>query len=357
MKKLLSEAIKDQKISNDKFQYNQLLRKVVSQELLFEKLDKRIGQVLRNKVEIKPYKRLDCKSSYKRILNLLLSDLHFGADLNPKEVPNQYGVVEEARRIAAITKQCVDYKRQHREDTTLYVHLAGDIIQGTLHDQRDGDILAQQAARAMYLLSQVVGQLSANFPSVVVRCTTGNHGRRVDRHKERATLQKVDSNETMIYAAIKLATAHLSNVKVLIPYTPYFTFQAFDKLGFVTHGDTVLMPGNTGKSINIESIRKQTNEINSKLEAKNQFSLFAVGHVHTGTMSFLPNGSVFLSNGALIPTDAYGLSIGLFSVTNGQWLWESVPGHIMGDARFLQVDESIDKDVSLDKIIKPFSSL
>jgi hypothetical protein len=38
----------------------------------------------------------------------------------------------------------------------------------------------------------------------------------------------------------------------------------------------------------------------------------------------------------------------------GQWLWESVPGHITGDCRFLDVNETHDQDASFEEIIKPF---
>jgi hypothetical protein len=37
-------------------------------------------------------------------------------------------------------------------------------------------------------------------------------------------------------------------------------------------------------------------------------------------------------------------------------MWESVPGRVVGDSRFVCVDETNDKDKSLDKIIKPFTT-
>jgi len=144
---------------------------------------------------------------------------------------------------------------------------------------------------------------------------------------------------------------------VEIPLTPYYTYEAFDQLGFVTHGDTVLQPGYPNKSINVSGITQQINSINAAAgrSGGREFSLFAVGHVHVGSLTHLPGGAVFMSNGCLVPPDAYAVSIGILETACGQWVWESVPGHIVGDARFVTVDERTDKDEKLDQIIKPFS--
>src|SRR5262249_13776289 len=151
----------------------------------------------------------------------------------------------------------------------------------------------------------------------------GNHGRNTARHRERATNEKWDSIETLIYYAVKQAVASLPNGEVRIGRRPYYEVQAFDRRGFFTHGDTVLNPGYPGKTINVASVRKQINEINGKLPAHERFSLFAVGHVHVGSIVRLPNRTTFISNGCLIPPDAYALSIGIFDTQCGQWLWES----------------------------------
>lgn len=294
------------------------------------------------------------KKKTERILNVLLSDLHFHAMLDGEELPLQYGPEEEARRLASIVQQVCEYKRQYRDETTLYVHLLGDIIQGQLHDPRDGAPLALQCGAAMHLLQQAIAIFSANFPKVVVRCSPGNHGRNTARHKDRAVNQKFDSHETVIYLHLRGLSKFLPNVTVDVPKSPFYTYQAFDQKGFATHGDTVLKPGMPNKSINVDNIRKQINEYNGKLATHEQCGLFMVGHVHVGSMTHLPNGAIFMSNGCLIPTDGYGLSIGAFTTACGQQMWESVPGHIVGDHRFAVVDEHTDKDKSLEKLIQPF---
>jgi hypothetical protein len=290
-----------------------------------------------------------------REVNVLLSDLHFGSDLDPRYVPLKYGKTEEARRLAHVVKQVCQYKTDHRKETRLRVHLAGDIIQGSLHDPRDGDTLSAQVARAIWLLNQAIAHFAANFLEVVVHCTTGNHDRLTSRHHDRATYEKSDSLATIIYYALKVAAQNAKNVTFDIGRGAYTTYESFGAKCFGTHGDTVLNPGYPGNSINAKALENQINRINATLPNADEYKLFYVGHVHVGTIVHMGNGAVLITNGALIPSDQYSVSIGLFENNCGQWMWESVPGHVVGDSRFITVNGGTDKDSSLDTVIKPFT--
>jgi len=290
----------------------------------------------------------------KRILNLLLSDLHYGSLLDGRELPLSYGPIEEARRTAAIVAQAASYKLQHRSETTLNVHLLGDVIQGHLHDPRDAAPLAAQMCASIHILCQAIAFLAGEFKSVQVYCTPGNHGRNKLRHDERATTQKWDALETAIYYAVSKGVEAHKNVAFTIPKTPYYVARVFDRVGFFTHGDTVLKPGFPSRTINIHAIRNQINTWRASKDATQQYDLFGVGHVHTGSITHLPEGAIFMSNGALIPPDGFAVSVGVPQASCGQWLWESVPGHIVGDHRFVVVDRHIDLDRSLDRIITPY---
>lgn len=291
----------------------------------------------------------------KRILNVVLSDLHFGADLDFEETSVlQYGRVEEARRMAAIAKELISYKLQYRDETEIEVLLIGDIVQNQLHDARDGAVLAEQAARSIHILIQFITILASHFKNVRVRCATGNHGRFKSRHSQRATLGKYDSIETVIYTALKYACVPLTNVSFFIPKTPFVTYDLFGKRVFATHGDTVLNPGNPSKSISISSLENQTNRVNAHLTDSNEYSIFVMGHVHIASMTMAPNGAIMITNGPLIPPDPYAVSLGIFETQCGQWLWEAVEGHPVGDVRFLRVNQGHDKDESLDNLITPW---
>jgi hypothetical protein len=297
------------------------------------------------------------KKKTERVVNVMISDTHFGAMLDPREVPIGYGRVEEARRLAAVCQQVAEYKVQYRDETELIVHMLGDVIQGQLHDKRDGEPLAEQFADAAHLLNQAIVFLAGHFKKVTVYCTPGNHGRNTARHNERATLQKWDAVENMLYTAVKIATAHIPNVNVYIPYTPYYVYDVFGMRGFMTHGDTVIKPGYPNRAIDVGDVSKQVNAINSRLELGERYALFGVGHVHVCSCTRLPNKVSFLSNGCLIPPDAYALSIGIFDTACCQAMWETVEGYIVGDRREAIVDEYTDKDKSLDKIIQPYRGM
>lgn len=296
------------------------------------------------------------KGKPKRILNVIFSDTHYGSDLDPRELRHKYGPIEEARRTAYICKEVAEYKTQYRKDTELYVHVLGDIIQGQLHDPRDGLPLAAQASAAIRILTDAISYLAQAFPrGVTVFCTPGNHGRNSARHKDRAVNQKWDSIETIIYAGVQAAVRNLGNVKVLVDYPAYYEFGAFDKVGYATHGDTHFNPGYPGKSVDVAGLKRQMNEKNNArvMAGKQPYNLFIVGHVHVGTMIHVPGGAIAITNGCLLPTDAFAQSIGIDATACGQWLWESVAGHIVGDSRYITVDETVDQDASLDKIVKP----
>lgn len=296
------------------------------------------------------------KEPVARHLNLVLSDLHFGAALDGREVPVEYGSIQASRRLSAVIHEAASFKLQYRPETILNVHILGDIIQGQLHDMRDGEPLAEQVAEAQHLLCRAIQYLSHHFPEVHVRCTTGNHGRNTARHHSRATLEKWDSTETHIYHALKMYCEHLPNVTVDIPRAPYITFEGLGHNFFLTHGDTVLLPGTPQSSIDVKGLVSRTNEINASAKRPDQrYGFFGVGHVHFASMFKLPTGPFFLTNGALIPTDAYGVSLGHLTSACGQWLFETVPGHVVGHSMYVEVDSETDKNKALDKIIPPYT--
>jgi UDP-2,3-diacylglucosamine pyrophosphatase LpxH len=292
----------------------------------------------------------------RRVVTLNLSDLHFGSDLKAAETGFlDYGKTEEARRLAFVVKQACEYKPEYRAVTHLRLNLLGDLIHGKLHDQVDGAVLAEQISRAIHLLTQAVAHLATHFPTVSVECVTGNHGRNLTRHFGRATVGKYDSHETVIYSAIKNACRLLPNVKFSIPLRPFGVYSDFGKKVFVTHGDTVLRPGNPGKSINTAGLETQINRWNASLSDNDEYAVFIMGHVHTPMTTQLANGAYVVTNGCLIPADNFCVSIGIPETICSQILFESVAGYPVGDLRMISLAPSVDKMEKLDEIIQPWS--
>lgn len=328
-------------------------------ELFFRQLEDFTNQLFKtNPIQMKLSGYITKKSNktIKRELNAVLSDLHIRANLDPRELPHQYGWQEEARRLAKITQEIVNYKTQYRDTTNLNVNIIGDIIQGILdHDPRDGAPLAEQCGAAMHLLVQTIGFLAQHFPKVTVRCVPGNHGRNTSRHKARAMHQKWDAYETIVYSGIKAGVSHLPNVKVEIPYSPFYIYNTLGHFVMATHGDTFIEVGNPGSLINVKGLNLKMNEINATRPSGQNVELLAVGHVHVASRIRLPSGVVVMTNGALIPPDGFMVNgIGRLGSTCSQTIWESTEKYVAGDYRELTVDTDTDKDASLDKIITPF---
>lgn len=347
-------AIKDLKNQN---KYISKLEAQLGSKELFEK---NITDALTKlkPVAIKPYKPKK-KQKIKRALNVIISDTHIGSDVRKEETGKlDFGKVEESRRLARITQEIIDYKPQYRDETELNLNISGDIIENKLHDLGDDSApIAEQAARAIHLLTQSVAHLANHFPKINVRFQTGNHGRNTGRHHGRAVSQKWDSIETIIYYALKTALKSVSNITFDIPLTPYSIYEVFGRKVFVTHGDSVLNVGYPGSSIKTGSLEEQINRINASLPDSEEIAVFAVGHVHVGSVTYLSNGAVLITNGPMVPSNAFAVSIGLMEASCGQMMWESVEGYPCGDIRYIQVTEKDDKNAELDKLITPWEKL
>lgn len=296
------------------------------------------------------------KEPVQRILNIVLSDLHFQSLFDPAEVPVPYGAVEESRRLGKVAHQVTSYKRRYRAQTKLMVHLIGDIIENQLHDQREGATLTMQIAAAVEYLTQLLMYWAQEFPQVEVHCTPGNHGRFTSRHKERAVAQKWDAIETVIYFAVRhaLKAAGVKNVKFEIGKKPYYSVDLFGAKAFFTHGDTVLRPGTPSKTIDVGGLYHQICRWNAARNIEGPFALFAVGHVHFGSLTNMPGDVVMITNGCLVPPGPFAMSIGAPDVSCGQYMFESTPKHPVGDARFINVSGA-EKNAEYNKIIRPFA--
>lgn len=309
--------------------------------------------VFKNAIVPKGYAAKPPKKGRKRVVNLLLSDLHFGAALSGDELPLEYNANTEARRLAKVVAECRDYKPHYRADSTLHLYVNGDIIEGyLLHDIRDGDTLTDQFVGIVYALTQAIGVLAAAYPRVKVFWQSGNHGRNKLRHPGRATSSKWDSFETMAGVSVELACKNLANVVFDIPQTPYCDVELPGGAHLLlTHGDTTLNVGNPGKSLQLEKIDHQMARINATLKYGQVFDVFAVGHVHIGVSVSLAAGHLMV-NPPLTPVNGFADSLGYVSQC-GQWLWESIEGYPVGDSRLIRVGAAEDNDASLEKIIKP----
>ncbi len=334
---------------------NKLENKLSDKNLFEQTITSTIAKLAPIKIKSFKYNK---KQKINRQISLVLSDLHFGSDIKSKETgKHDFGKVEESRRLARVIKEVLDYKPEYRNETSLNLLILGDVIENKLHDIQDAAPIAEQCARAIHLLTQAIAHCSENFPKVNVLFASGNHGRLTSRHPNRATNQKWDSIETIIYYAVKTSLKNVKNIKFDLPMTPYVTYSVFGKNILCTHGDSMLNVGYPGKTIQTGSIETQINKINAALPDVEEYSVVIVGHVHVSSVTHLNNGVVLITNGALVPVNEFAVSIGIMESAAGQMMFESIEGFPVGDCRYIRVSAKDDKDKSLDELIEPWKNL
>ena len=302
--------------------------------------------------------RLKSPHTTRRVLSIDISDNHFGCNIDRNEVGtiNEYNWTIAGRRIALAFSQVLDYKTQYRNETDLVISINGDNLAGVIHGQEwEVDLLTTQTVGALHILVQAISYVASSFSKIDIYMTPGNHGRMMHKaSKDRATANKWDSHENILFHSLALALTPYKNIHSHIPLSPFALYKIFNHNIFQTHGDTIIKIGNPGKAIKMQDMMHQINAINSStLLNGQQIHVAKFGHVHTQTVQLLSNGCMALINGCSSGTDPFANSIGIFGNSVVQLLHETVPAWPVGDIRFLQL-KSADNDASLDKIIKPF---
>jgi hypothetical protein len=285
-----------------------------------------------------------------RTLSIVLSDLHLGARLSELEHPTPFRRQEESRRLAHVVDQTLSYKPQYRARTRLKVLLNGDVIQGMLlHDLRDGAPLTEQMVIFWDLLSQAIARFSADFPLVEVHCQPGNHGRDKLRHEGRATSSKWDGHEWRMYYALSKMASGLPNVTFDIPFRAVSLIDYYGQTVAMTHGDTEVPLGSpsTQHDRNLAQLQK----IAATRSLHCEPTAWIIGHFHSGCI--MPGSPTVIYNGMLVPPDGHARTSGYVDKPCGQWLVESVRGHVVGDMRYVRVGIEQDSDASLDEVLRP----
>jgi hypothetical protein len=335
-------------------QQREIVRVQGSRDIFMEELSKILEAF--PPIKIKPYKVIKKDSKTNRALNIVVSDLHIGSDLDPEEGGHQYGISEEARVVAHIVKTACEYKIKYRDETELHVYFLGDMIQNILHGASSADLLHIQTCRAIRLLTQMVLRFSENFKKVYVHCAVGNHGRDIAIHHSRAIHQKYNAIETTIYYGVHNGVRHCSNVVWNQPKTPWVDVTVLGHRIYGTHGDTNFSIGNPGTAINVKKIENTMNKINASLQDRNEYEVFIVGHAHTGLASKLSNGAFLIVNGPGTPPDMFAESIDIMEGPQDQIMFETTEDYAVGDLRFIDMAGTANNK-SLDKIIEPWMGL
>lgn len=296
-----------------------------------------------------------------RSVVVALTDLHFGTNVDKAELgdKNEFNWNISARRFGFIVEQLQTYKIEQRNThEELVLLLGGDLIGGVIHNQEgpDYDLIVFQIIGAVSYFVQALDYLRAFYPKIRVVCQPGNHGRMMHKSsKDRALAQKYDSFENLIFSHLSLAFRHDTKIEFIVQKTPYADVTIQGHRVFMSHGDTVFMTGNPGKSINTDNLDKQTLRVNAD-EIKNgrkPFELFVFGHVHQAAHVQVSSGAHVIINGSMIGTDSFAQAVGIMTNNPVQVLWEMNSKFAVGDQRWLKVAKA-DGKKRYEKIIKPY---
>lgn len=286
----------------------------------------------------------------RRVLTAMMSDQHYGSDLDRREHLLAYSNREETRATAKVLHNILDYKRDKREYTMLDLDFLGDEFAGLLgHDDRAVAPLTFQMMRTSHLISQVVALCAAEFPAVRVTKKPGNHGRNLLRHHGRADNQKWDNFETMMFEVVRQSCRDLKNVTWRNSRRPWTINKVFGWNKFLTHGDTV---GGAAKP-GTQAFEKFISSINASPYYGKRIDVYECGHWHSGQQFSVNHTEVFV-NPALIPPDGHSES-GNYLTACGQFMFESTERFAVGDIRKIRVNPEDYTDTKLDGLLTPWT--
>lgn len=289
----------------------------------------------------------------RRLITALVSDVHFGLDVDSREVPaGGYSWNIAARRLARLAVETAAWKQNHRDETDLQIVLAGDILCGLIHTDDAGiRPLTEQIHGAFSILFGYINYLSQHFARVRVSCLPGNH----DRVKVlRQVAQRWDSHAHAVYLALAAAFRNEPRVSFDVPLAgeALVELPGGKSLALFTHGDVRPTISNVGRALSIAPIVAALNRVNASGEYPKPIRVIAWGHYHQGFV--LPTGlGTAIVNGSVIGPDSFarnGCGIRGSEGEPMQLIFESVPGHEFGDSRWLSL-RCADNDASLDAVI------
>jgi predicted phosphodiesterase len=281
---------------------------------------------------------------------LFISDTHFGSIIDAAEVPgNRYNWRVAARRMGLLTHEAATFKCHRDGPRKLRILLGGDLIEGEIHGRGPHiDYLAEQIDGCRQLLTSVIDYLRTFYHSIEVLCVPGNHDRHAHR-MGRGLEHKYDSAITPTYSALAAIFRDCADVRFTIPKTPYALWKSpGGHTCVLTHGDTVVNLGVPSKNFKIDA----TSALVSKLGKSRgeRIDLVCVGHYHTPLVAQLEDGCAVVVNGCASGTGPYAQSLGIHGSAPAQMLWESVPGHPLGDARIVRLGAA-DSDAGWEDIV------
>lgn len=265
---------------------NRLKRNLLRQEARYENLLEFLEEQLKNlpKLEIKKYRYVETPNVE---ATLLLSDIHFG--LVCDNALNYYDTEVANERLGKLFDKVKNYC-VFNSVKTLHINLLGDLINGVIKLQHRVDAeedVITQILHISEILSNYINDLKPYVGDIKVYGVVGNHSRVNENKKDNMPSENF---ERLIFKYIELRIGQpiISN-----GLEDWLMYKVGDKNIYISHGDKDTTASIRDNAINLTGIVPQ---------------ICYLGHIHH-QITKDENGTETVSNGSIISTDDYAVSI------------------------------------------------
>lgn len=284
------------------------LREIAGERSLRRALEQMFSEIVPTFGPVPPYvapKRTAKDKASTESLLLHLSDWHYGERVESESTRgfNEYSVEIAERRVQSIVDNAIAIAKKMEAGggwrfPRLVVALNGDLVTGTIHElERHSD--PANIIWAVYgcgmLLADALRKLAAQFPTVDVFVTSGNHGRLPDARR----MQSKDPTrnwDTLVALIAQTALRNQSNVTITIPNSYAVSYEVSGVNVLQSHGHDI----KSWSGIPWYGISRFLGNYNGMEAARGgRIGAYLFGHFHSQTNITYPGGEAFV-NGSLI---------------------------------------------------------
>jgi hypothetical protein len=239
---------------------------------------------------------------------LAISDTHIEEDVQADKINglNEFNLEIAEKRFKRLFERfikLVDIQRNGTSINSGVVFLGGDLISGYIHPELvESNTLSP--TQAVTLLSRIFKEgfeyllKEGNFDSLLIVCTSGNHGRTTE--KRRINTREDNSYENILYRFLDTLFESEDRIEFQIASGYHVYVRLFDDYTIrFHHGDAFAYGGGVGGMY--PSVNKKIAKWNQAIKA----DLDVFGHFHQMT-----DGGHWICNGSLIGYNTFALQIG-----------------------------------------------
>lgn len=305
------------KVIDDNNKLKQLLKESQKESALFKFLSGVIKEST-PVAKVAPYIQSLRKTTITESAILLLSDLHADQEIKPCRVQNledyNFDVAcRRAERIVEVTRSHLIENMHNYNFERLYVFGLGDYVNGQIHGATEHSKWKNSIKNSMAtgeLISQMILELSQDFPQIVFCSVAGNHGRFTPKKDFRSSQNNWDYL-TASYAVSRLdKLIEEGRLEYVIPDAWSAGIEIYGYNFVLNHGDDI-KSWNSLPFYGIERKTRRLTAIGGITGIIPNYYIF--GHFHTGVVQQHTTGEIFI-NGSFNATDEYALeSLGAYS--------------------------------------------